>query len=76
MYDDRSISWMMAGGNRAETAHQRRDHQHLLALREANAASPSRRLAIRPLLDRAMASIGLGAILGAGTTDSLDCCAA
>lgn len=76
MYEDRSIAWMMSGGNRAETAHQRLDHLHLRALREANASAPGRGLAIRPFLTRAMASIGLAASSVTATPTNPDCCAA
>ena len=76
MYDDRSIAWMLSGGNRADTDHQHRDQLHRIALRESQGVSPARGLAIRPLLSRAMASVGLGAVAGASVDSRLDCCAA
>jgi len=73
VYEDRSIAWMMSGGNRFESAHQRLDRIHERVLHEATPAE--RMLAIRPLLTRAMSAVGLGSG-SASTSTSLDCCVA
>ena len=73
MYEDRSIAWMMSGGNRFESAQQRLERIHERVLHEA---VPAQRMpAIRPLLTRTMSAVGLGSGSASPST-SLDCCAA
>jgi hypothetical protein len=74
MFEDRSIAWMMSGGNRFEDAHQRLDHVHVRAMRETS-TTPRRVFGIGPIVARAQAALGLGGGIGA-TAPDLDCCVA
>jgi hypothetical protein len=79
MFEDRSIAWMMAGGNRAERASERLERVHVTALRDARRDSHSAaalRSAIAPIRSRAAAALGLTGASGAASSTSLDCCAA
>ncbi len=79
MFEDRSIAWMMAGGNRAERASERFDRVHAQAPREARRddrrAAPVRG-AIEPVRLRAMAALGLASAGVDAPSTTLDCCAA
>jgi hypothetical protein len=73
VYEDRSIAWMMSGGNRFESSHQRLDRIHERVLHDS---APTQRVpGLRPLLTRAMSAVGLGSG-SASTSTSLDCCVA
>lgn len=71
---DRSIAWMMSGGNRFETAEERLDHLHARALRDARAkaTTPARTLtsfSLRTTAVAALAAVGIGSA-------TPDCCVA
>lgn len=76
---DRSIAWMMAGGNRFETTEERLGRAHMRALnavhRDAHPAA-GLRSAIAPIRTRAMRALGLAAATIAAPPTTPDCCAA
>lgn len=76
---DRSIAWMMAGGNRFETTEERLDRANLRALRaERRDAQPAMALrrAVAPIRGRALSAFGLAAASIAAPTTTPECCGA
>ncbi len=79
MFEDRSIAWMMAGGNRFETAQERLDRANARTLRAARRdahTAAGLRSAIAPIRARAMSALGLAAATMAAPITTPDCCAA
>lgn len=82
MYD-RSIAWMMSGGNRFDTLEERRNRAHARALREARAAAAERELSDRALSLRSLLSSARTALAdfgiaprGAASGATVECCVA
>jgi len=70
--DDRSISWMISGGLRAETRESRLQHEHRQALRTTNGAAYR-----DPAVGwRERVALALRPAAPTTPTSTFDCCAA
>jgi hypothetical protein len=67
-----TISWMMATGERIQTTEERRNQEHLVALRrtQAQGDGPFGRISLRAIV------AGFADLNGPADAPTLDCCAA